>query len=79
LYLELIWDVLEDATSVTAVLTPFGLHNATSREVTVYARDDLYAWKRYNGRAVRPPANWSQYFPRGVVVLVTNLEELTEP
>lgn len=74
LYVELVWNVLDSATAVTGILTPFGLHSAKSAAVTIYARNDLYAWTRYNGTAIRPQASWSNYFARGVVVLVRNLE-----
>lgn len=76
LYVELVWDVLESAADYLTVMTVFGLHSNWSSPVTVYVRDDLFAWKRYNGVAVRPQASWNMYFPRNVSVLVRNLELL---
>jgi len=76
LYVELVWDVFETASEYQTVLTVFGLGSATSADVTIYARNAVYDWKRYNGKAVRPDPSWQQYFPRGVVILVRNLEEL---
>lgn len=76
LYVELIWDVLENATAVGTILGVFGLSGTTSANVTVYARDQRYQWRRYNGRAVLPDANWDNYFPRNVVILVRDLKPL---
>jgi len=76
LYVELVWDILEDATAYTTILAIFGLDSATSADVTIYARDDQYAWTRYNGKAIRPEPSWNQFFPRNVVILVRNLVEL---
>lgn len=73
-FVELIWDAIVSASELTTILTPLGLHSATSAAVTVYIRTDLYAWARYNGRAVRPPASWNNYFARGVTVIVRGLE-----
>lgn len=74
LYTELTWDFLEDPTEVLAIYTLFGIHSARSAPVTVYVPNDLYAYVRYNGRAVRPAPSWQNYFPRGVTILVKNLE-----
>lgn len=76
LYVPLIWDVLKDATQVDAILADFGLHTATSRGVTIYARDQRYVWKRYSGVAILPNANWDRYRPRNIEIIVRNLEQL---
>jgi hypothetical protein len=52
------------------------MHTAKSSVVTIYTRDDLYAYKRYNGIAHRPAPSWESYFPRNVVILIRNLEIL---
>jgi len=74
LYVEWVYNVIEDATQLLAILTPLGLHTAKSAAVTIYTRDDLYAYKRYNGVAVRPAPSWQNYFPRNVVIMIRNLE-----
>lgn len=76
LYVELVYDVLEDVTQYQAVLTVFGLVAAKSALVTVYCRNDLFNWVRYNGTAIRPEPSWQQFFPRGVVILVRDLVAL---
>ena len=73
LYVEWVYNVVEDATQLLAILTPLGLHTAKSAAVTIYTRDDLYAYQRFNGIAVRPAASWQNYYPRNVVILIRNL------
>lgn len=77
LYLELEWGVLESAADYLTLLTAFGLHDALTNEITIYARDARFVNVRYNGIAVRPElgrdARWDM-FPRGVTILVKNLE-----
>jgi hypothetical protein len=76
LYCELIWDGgIDDATQYRGILGYFGLHNATYRPVTIYARNDLFEWIRYNGIAVRPEPVWEAYFPR-LTVLIRDLQEI---
>lgn len=74
LYVELVYDVLNDVTEYQAVLAFFGLDTADSAAVTIYARNALFNFVRYNGRAVRPEPSWQQFFPRNVVILVKNLQ-----
>lgn len=76
LYVELEWDVLESSTEYQTILTVFGLLSARSADVTIYARDAVYNWKRFNGKAIRPQPSWNQYFARNVVILVRDLEVL---
>ena len=74
LYVDWIYNVIEDATQLLTVLTPLGLHTAKFAKVTIYTRDDLYAYHLYNGTARRPIASWDNYFAREVVIRITNLE-----
>jgi hypothetical protein len=78
-YVELVWNVLQDATMYQALLTQFGLSAASFAAVTVYVRSEVYAWVRVNGIAVRPElgrdARWNNAFPRSITILVKNLEE----
>lgn len=77
LYVELEWSVIETAADYLALLTTFGLHNATSNDITIYARDSRWVYTRYNGKAIVPElgrdADW-QYFARNVTILVKNLQ-----
>jgi hypothetical protein len=77
-YVELDFDVLEDEAQYLTVLTAFGLNNALTNQVTVYVRDDTWAWVRKNGVAVRPEmgreARWNSFFPRNIEILVRDLE-----
>jgi hypothetical protein len=74
LYVEWLYNIVEDAAQLLAILTPLGLHTAKSAAVTIYTRDDLYAYKRYNGVAVRPAPSWQNYYPRNVTILIRSLE-----
>lgn len=74
LYVELVWSVLKDKTMVQAIFAQCGLSSANIAAVTVYCRNDLYDYHRYNGIAVRPLPTWSQSRPRNVVLLVRDLE-----
>lgn len=76
LYVELVYDIIEDVTQYQTILTVFGLVAANSAEVTVYCRDALFNWVRYNGRAIRPEPSWNLFFPRNVVILVRDLVAL---
>jgi len=77
LYVKLEWNVLGDATDYLAVLTAFGLASASQANVTIYARNQRYAWTRYNGVSVLPETGrdvaWTNYFPRGISIIVKNL------
>ena len=75
-YITLNWDFLESPTEVADVYEFFGLDTLTSSPVTIYLPNDIYVYKRYNGLAVRPQPSWNNYFPRGVAIVVKNLEIL---
>ena len=74
LYVEWVYSVVEDAAQLLTILTPLGLHTAKFAAVTIYTRDDLYVYKRYNGMAIRPAPSWENYYPRDVSILIRNLE-----
>lgn len=78
-YVELLYSVAASVTEYQAILTAFGVKNAGSNEVTVYVRDETFAWTRQNGLAIRPEpgqdVRWSNYFPRDVVILVRDLAD----
>lgn len=80
-YVEFKFSALEDTTAFTTLLTQFGLNSAKQAEVTVYVRNDLLAWVRKNGVAVRPrpgvDLEWGdrQSRPLNVVILVRGLED----
>lgn len=79
-YVELEFDLVGNATQYLALLTQFGLHASLNADVTVYVKDDLFAWGRYNGVAVRPETGrevvWTRFFPRRIVILVKELAKL---
>lgn len=80
-YVELILDVIQGATSYAALLTQFGLSSTVSEaNVTVYVRNNVFAWVRKNGIAVRPEIGqditWERNFPRNIKILV---KDLTDP
>ena len=80
-YVELVWDLVGDATDYQSLLNQFGVQSATTNEVTVLVRDETFAWVRMNGTAVRPsPGNdvsWRDFFPRGVTILIKDLVAAT--
>ncbi len=79
-YVELVWTVVETPTELDTILDYFGmggvpiLHQA---DVTVYVRNELYIFTRYNGVAVFPQLGrdlrWKNYFPRNLTMLIKNL------
>lgn len=75
-YAELEWDVIETAAAYLALLTTFGLHNALTNEVTLYLRDETFAFVRVNAIVHRPElgrdAGWN-IFARNVTILATNI------
>ena len=77
LYVELQFNVLNNASAYQSLLNQFGIQSATTNEVTVYVRDETFAWVRMNGTAVRPEpgrdVRWSKFFPRDVTILVKDL------
>lgn len=79
LYLEFTWSSHRNTTAYQTLLALIGLDSATSAAVTIYARNDMYQWIRYNGVAVRPePGQGVSYrsFPRNITILIRELEAL---
>lgn len=78
-YVELLYSMVSSASDYQSILSSFGIQNAGSNEVTVYVRDETFAWTRQNGLAIRPQpgedVRWNQYFPRDVVILVRDLAD----
>ena len=77
-YVELAFTVLGGVTQYQGLLNQFGVQSSLTNEVTVYVRDETFAWVRMNGIAVRPEigrdVQWQRYFPRSITILVKNLE-----
>jgi len=73
LYVEWIYSVVENAAELSTILTPMGLMTASSAAVTINTRNQLYAYRRYNGIAIRPEANWENYFARNITIVIRNL------
>lgn len=77
-YAELVWSALADAEEYQDLLEQFDLDVSLTSEVTVYMRNWQFEAGRYNATAVRPQlgadGDWSQFFPRNVVILLKNLE-----
>lgn len=80
LYIELMYNVLDDATLYRTIIGQFGLTNVLKCPVTIICRDHLYNTGRYNGNAIRPEVgkdnNWS-YFPKDITILVRDLVKLS--
>jgi len=78
-YVELLYSMVSTATVYQSILSSFGVQSALSNQVTVYVRDETFAWTRQNGLAIRPEpgqdVRWSNYFPRDVVILVRDLAD----
>lgn len=72
-YIELLFSVLPNSTVYSSLLGAFNLLSSPSAAVTLYARDDQYIYRRYNGVAVRPETNWDNYYIREVIFLVRDL------
>lgn len=74
-YIELAWNILRNDNGVMyrALLDQFGLKTAKAAQVTIYCRDDLFQYTRYNGVAIRPQQTWDNYFPRDILILVRDL------
>jgi len=76
-FVELEFDFSEDPTAYGALLTLFGINSALYAAVTVYVRDEKFAFVRMNGVAIRPqPAKevtWERFFPRNITILVRDL------
>ncbi len=78
-YVELLYSMVGSVTEYQSILSDFGVQSAGSNEVTVYVRDETFAWTRQNGLAIRPEpgqdVRWTNYFPRDVVILVRDLAD----
>lgn len=48
--------------------------------MTIYARNQRYAWVRFNGLAILPEVGrdvtWTNYFARGISIIVRDLVAL---
>jgi len=77
-FIELQFNIMNNVTAYQALLTAFGVNSALTNDVTVYVRNETFAWVRMNGTAVRPEVGndvqWRRYFPRNITILVKNLE-----
>ena len=80
LYCRFEYDYTDSPTTYLALLTAFGLASASQANVTIYARNQRYAWQRYSGLAILPETGrdvtWTNYFARGISIIVKNLEAL---
>ena len=79
-YIEFKWSAYTDAADYLTLLGLFGLSaSVSSALVTVYVRDEVYAWVRMNGTAIRPipgkTVKWGdvQSRPLDISILVKNL------
>lgn len=80
-FMELYWDYFEYETEYTNMLLQFGLSGSNrSNNVTIYGRDSLFTFRRFNGVAQRPEGiqdvKRSNFFIRDVVLRITHLIEL---
>jgi hypothetical protein len=80
-FVELLYSAVGSVTEYQSILSDFGVQSAGSNEVTVYVRDETFAWVRKNGLAIRPEpgqdVKWTNYFPRDVVILVRDLADVS--
>lgn len=76
LFVNLIFDVVEDSTDLGTLLTQFGLNAATSAAVTVYVPNQIHTYARYNGTAMRPEISRESYFLRGIQIVIRDLTAL---
>lgn len=72
-FVELSWSILGKAGTYQNILTAFGLLAATSANITLYCRDEVFNYHRYNGVAIRPEQSWNNMFVRDTTILVRNL------
>lgn len=76
-YVELQFNIVAGVTGYQSLLNQFGVQSTTTNEVTVYVRDETFAWVRMNGTAVRPEpgrdVRWNKFFPRDITILVKDL------
>lgn len=81
LYVEWVWSVIETPSQLLTVLGYFGMGGLPityTKEVTIYTRNELYSYIRYNGLAVFPQLGrdlrWKNFFPRDLTMLIRDLE-----
>lgn len=80
-YVELEFNILGNAIMYQSVLTQFGLLSSLTATVTVMCRDaNSYVFATYNGLAIRPEmgkdTQWNNFFPRNMVILIKDLDQL---
>ncbi|MCC6454210.1 MAG: hypothetical protein IT328_04655 [Caldilineaceae bacterium] len=79
-FIPLNFAALESAEEYQSLLAQFGLTSARIALVTLYAQNENYVWKRFNGKIVKPSipgdGSRSNFFLRGFVFLVKSLEAL---
>jgi hypothetical protein len=80
-YIELVWDIVKNASAYTTILTAFGITTNLSANVTVYVRSQTYGFIRMNGVAIQPQPSvdqtWDRYFIRNLRLLVRDLSTAT--
>lgn len=81
LYVELIFDVIQNAATYRTLLHQFGVRDNLASTVTVYIRDRKFEWVRMNGWAVQPRVGEDVRYaggrPRQVTLLVRGLKTPT--
>lgn len=82
-FVVLRWDFVEDEAEYLALLSMFNLDLSKYEAVTVYVKNDLLQWQRFNGYAQRPQPqedmDWKNFFPRDIEITIVDLEPLDEP
>lgn len=82
-YVCLRWEMVESEAEYLSLLTLFNLHASKYEAVTVYVKNSMLQWFRYNGYAQRPmpqtDMDWKNFFPRNIEIIVVDLEQLDEP
>lgn len=80
LYVCLEWDYIFSETEYVNLLAYFDFDDQDVAAVTVYCRDQNFAYNRYNGYAFKPKmgedVKWENMFISGVKVYITDLEAL---
>lgn len=76
--MQLYWDVIETENQYVTLITQFGLGGSTLfAPVTVYGRNDVFTFTRFNGVAQRPEGTRdvkrSGFFIRDVIMRITHL------
>lgn len=79
-YIELEFPSILTASEYQSMLSQMGVEDVLTNDVTVYVRDETFAWVRKNGVAVRPePGQDVRWLtaPRGITLLIRDLEDAT--